>query len=76
MWPNPASDLITISMEDHFLGEFKVVVKNTEGMSLLTRRCSDEKLIIHLGLLKGPGIYFVTVITMKGILTKKLLVLR
>jgi hypothetical protein len=72
MWPNPASWFIYISMNEGFPEEFRVVVKIGDGLRLMHKRSTAERVRLSLDFLKESDICVVSMMTVQEMLSKKL----
>lgn len=73
IYPNPTKDKITIKNCENYSS--KLVLKNATGMVLYSEMFSDNFVTIDLNNYSN-GIYFVTISTIKGEFTEKIVVLR
>ncbi len=70
VYPNPASNYITIESRNLFLKD--ILIYNQLGQVVLASKITDQHRI-HLNIKNLPhGIYFAKILTDKGILTKKI----
>jgi PKD repeat protein len=70
MYPNPASDVLTVSMPGFTSGQ--LIITDMLGKIVLTKEVSGELITENVGSLSG--IYFVTLVSKDSIITKKVIV--
>lgn len=70
VFPNPASDILSIELGDQTSGTIELI--NMNGSVISTQQFTQQKMSIYIGNLT-PGIYMVRVTTIEGTSLKKLI---
>jgi hypothetical protein len=76
VYPNPVQDAFTLTLDKNFYGNIKVRVVNTSGAVIKEYRLQKTQLRSQDRITLGnipPGIYFINVSTLQGIVTKQLI---